>query len=581
MKLEYFGSHSFLNVSFLLLWIISRQSSEIAPSYNKHFSFAVFWIQGNYKKTKEVYVSKIIRKPLLPLSILILLFASGYLITNSCSFAESKRPERGSVNFGAKSQPDVDIPPTLQSFSTVFADVAEKVVPTVVSVIPTKIDTVTFSNNPFYQFFGDPFGGPFEDFFGNQPRSRRRTPPPVQRREYRRQGLGSGVIVSKDGYILTNYHVVSGADEIEVKTSDSRSFEATIVGSDSLSDVAVLKIKDEVKNLPVAYLGDSEKLRPGEWAIAIGNPFSLTSSVTMGIVSATGRTTPGADNVSYQNFIQTDAAINPGNSGGALVNIKGELIGINTMIYTQSGGNMGIGFAIPINMARRIMEDLIYEGKVRRGWLGVAIQPLDQSTRDAFGLSPETRGVLIGDVFKDQPAERAGIKRGDVITKVNGKRVENPNQLRNYIAAIRPGESAPIELLRDGKKKKVKVKLSARDENTAVSSQGKAGDASSAKDSDAAEVLGIKVGEITPEVRDQLNLSASLKGVIITEIDPSSQAAREGLRQNDLILEINRNAVKSVDDFARITKNIKDGDSILLLIQRDKSTFFRAFKIRK
>ncbi|MFP4014248.1 MAG: DegQ family serine endoprotease [Chitinispirillaceae bacterium] len=527
-------------------------------------------------------MSKIFRKPLLPLSIVVLLFASGYFITTSCSFADSKKPERGSISFGAKSQPDVDIPPTLQSFSTVFADVAEKVVPTVVSVIPTKIDTVTFSNNPFYQFFDDPFsGGPFGNFFGNDPRSRRRTPPPVQKREYRRQGLGSGVIVSKDGYILTNYHVVSGADEIEVKTSDSRSFEAAIVGSDSLTDVAVLKIMDDVKDLPVAYLGNSEKLRPGEWAIAIGNPFSLTSSVTMGIVSATGRTTPGANSESYQNFIQTDAAINPGNSGGALVNIKGELIGINTMIYTQSGGNMGIGFAIPISMARRIMEDLIYEGKVSRGWLGVAIQPLDQSTRDAFGLSAETRGVLIGDVFKGQPADKAGIRRGDVITKVGDKKVENPNQLRNYIAAIRPGETAPVELLRDGKTKKVKVKMAVRDENAVLSSQGKAGGASSAESADAKEVLGIKVGNITPEVRNEFNLSASQKGVIIREIDQSSQAAREGLRQNDLILEINRKAIRSVEDFTKITSNMKEGDSILLLVQRDQSTFFRAFKIRK
>ncbi|MFP4162494.1 MAG: DegQ family serine endoprotease [Chitinispirillaceae bacterium] len=525
-------------------------------------------------------MSKLIQKPILPLTVLILLFASGYLLTNSCSFADSKRPEKGSINFGAQNQPDVDIPPTLQSFSTVFADVAEKVIPTVVSVIPTKIDTVTFSNNPFYQFFNDPFfGGQFEDFFGRQPRSRRR--PPVQKREYRKQGLGSGVIVSNDGYILTNYHVVSGADEIEVKTNDSRSFEATIVGSDSLSDVAVLKIKENVKNLPVAYLGDSEKLRPGEWTVAIGNPFSLTSSVTMGIVSATGRTAPSGNNASYQDFIQTDAAINPGNSGGALVNIKGELIGINTMIYTRSGGNMGIGFAIPINMARRIMEDLIYEGKVRRGWLGVAIQPLDQSTREAFGLSPETRGVLIGDVFDGQPADKAGIKRGDVISKVDGKKVENPNQLRNRIAAIRPGESTPIELHRNGKKIKVKVHLASRDENAQTTANTKESAPSTENEQSAAQLLGIKVSGITPEIRDELNLPSSRKGVVITEVDQSSQAARQGLQKNDIIMEINKRAIKSVKDFTTITKNIKEGDAILLLVQRKGSTFFKAFKVRK
>jgi serine protease Do len=272
------------------------------------------------------------------------------------------------------------------------------------------------------------------------------------------------VIVSKDGYILTNYHVVAGADEIEVKTSDNRSFQAEIVGTDSLSDVAVIKIKEKAKNLPVAYLGDSDKLRPGDWAIAIGNPFSLASSVTMGIISALGRTTGGNAN-SYQNFIQTDAAINPGNSGGALVNIHGELIGINTMIYTQSGGYMGIGFAIPINMARRIMEDLIYEGKVSRGWLGVMIQDLDATTRDALKISPETKGVLIGDVFKDQPADKAGFRRGDIVVSVDNKAVSNPNELKNAIANIRPGNKVPVEILRDGKKMTLHVTLSGRDKS--------------------------------------------------------------------------------------------------------------------
>ncbi len=526
-------------------------------------------------------MSKVIHKPILSMSVLLALLTGGFLLSNNCSFAESKRPERGSVQFGTTNQPDVKVPPTLQSFSTVFADVADKVVPTVVSVIPTKIDTVTFSNNPFYQFFNDPFmGSPFEDFFGGQPRSRR-APPPVQKKEYRRQGMGSGVIVSKDGFILTNYHVVSGADEIEVKTSDSRSFEATVVGTDSLTDVAVLKIKDKVKDLPVAYLGDSEKLRPGDWAIAIGNPFSLTSSVTMGIVSATGRTTPGGNNASFQNFIQTDAAINPGNSGGALVNIKGELVGINTMIYTQSGGYMGIGFAIPINMAKRIMEDLIYEGKVKRGWLGVAIQELDQSTRDAFGLSPETRGVLIGDVFKNQPADKAGIKRGDVITKVREKVIENPNQLRNSIAAIHPGETVPVELLRGGKKVTVKVKLTSRDENIDGTAKAESDEPSSSQSNDATQVLGLTVGNLTPELKGQLSLSSSVQGVIITDLDEGSQAAQEGLRQNDIILEVNRKAVQSVKEFTQLTKGVKTGESILFLVQREGNTFFKAFKIRK
>jgi len=377
--------------------------------------------------------------------------------------------------------------------------------------------------------------------------------------------------------------VVAGANEIEVRTSDGRSFAAVIVGQDSLTDVAVIKITDKVNNLPVAYIGDSDKLRPGDWAVAVGNPFSLTSSVTMGIVSALGRTTgsQGGGVAAYQDFIQTDAAINPGNSGGALVNIKGELIGINTMIYTRSGGNMGIGFAIPINMARRIMEDLIYDGKVSRGWLGVSIQELDQATRDAFGLSADIRGVLIGDVFPGQPADRAGIRRGDVITRIDGKPIETLNQLRNNVAAINPGKTVPAELLRNGRKMTVQVRLTARDESAAAaSSDASAGDPQAPQPTDG-QLMGMKVSPITRELREQLNLTATLQGVVITEIARGSQAAQEGLRVNDIILEVNRKAVPSMKEFTQATRSVKPGDSVLFLIQRDGSTFFRAFKVRK
>jgi len=527
------------------------------------------------------------KKPFISLTAAMLTAAFVVLFCSAGPFsAEDKRPARGSVNFGAPASPNVNVPPAMQGFTTVFADVAEKVVPTVVSVIPTKIDTVIFTNNPFYQFFNDPFSGgnPFEEFFGG--RQQRRYPPqqqqPPQPQTRRQQGLGSGVIVSKNGYILTNCHVVSGADEIEVKISDGRSFDAVIVGADSLTDVAVLKIKDKVNNLPVAFLGDSDKLRPGDWAVAIGNPFSLTSSVTMGIVSAVGRTTPSSGQSGYQDFIQTDAAINPGNSGGALVNIRGELIGINTMIYTQSGGNMGIGFAIPINMARRIMEDLIFDGKVSRGWLGVSIQELDQSTRDAFNLPAETKGVLIGDVFKDQPADKAGIRRGDVIVKVNERPIETLNQLRNQVAAIHPGKTVPVEVLRNGKKQTVQVKVTSRDDTAAQVSLGDAAtDQLPAQTSDAAQLIGIKVGAVTDDIREQLNLAKSVQGVVITEAARGGQAAQEGLRPNDVILEVNRKPVPTVKDFTQAVKGVKTGDTIVFLIQRDGNTFYRAFKIRK
>jgi serine protease Do len=472
----------------------------------------------------------------------------------------------------------------LQGFATVFADVAEKVVPTVVSVIPTKIDTVVFTNNPFYQFFNDPFfggGNPFEDFFGGPPQRRgpqgRHQEP--QRQERRSQGLGSGVIVSRDGYILTNYHVVAGADEIEIKTADGRGFDAFVVGADSLSDVAVVKIKENVSNLPVAYLGDSDLLRPGDWAVAIGNPFSLTSSVTMGIISAIGRSTPNPAGgaAQYQNYIQTDAAINPGNSGGALVNIKGELVGINTMIYTQTGGNMGIGFAVPINMARRIMEDLIFEGKVNRGWLGVSIQELDRATREAFGLPAETKGVLIGDVFKGQPADKAGIKRGDVVQSIDGKPTENANALRNLVAAIYPGKTVPVALLRNGKRLTVQIKVASRDESEGAAQGG----AQSAQPQENGRFMGMTVDAVTPEQRERLNLPQSVKGVAVTRVEPGSQAAQEGLRAGDIIMEINRKAMTSVKDFSTHTAGFKAGDSVLLLVYRSGSTFYMAVKVRK
>jgi len=514
-------------------------------------------------------------KPLIP-SLVALIITAGLITYSTCSFAESNHPPKGSVTFGAEKKPDINTPPQLSAFSNMFADIAEKVVPTVVQVVPTKIDTVIFSNNPFYQFFGDPFG--FDEFFGN-PRRQFRRQPPVQKREFKQQGLGSGVIVSKDGYILTNYHVVAGADEIEVKTSDNRSFQAEIVGTDSLSDVAVIKIKEKAKNLPVAYLGDSDKLRPGDWAIAIGNPFSLASSVTMGIISALGRTTGGNAN-SYQNFIQTDAAINPGNSGGALVNIHGELIGINTMIYTQSGGYMGIGFAIPINMARRIMEDLIYEGKVSRGWLGVMIQDLDATTRDALKISPETKGVLIGDVFKDQPADKAGFRRGDIVVSVDNKAVSNPNELKNAIANIRPGNKVPVEILRDGKKMTLHVTLSGRDKSKPDQPAGASILESSEGKGDIVENMGIKAGNITPELREQLDLKPDIKGVVIVQIDPNSQAAQEGLSQYDVIMEVNRKQVTNIKELKQVMKPIKTGDSILFLLHRNGNTFFKAFKVR-
>ena len=504
------------------------------------------------------------------------------LIVADCkfSFADNKRPEKGSITFGAKEKPIIKTTPDIQYFKSVFADVAEKVIPCVVSVIPTKIDTVIFYNNPFYQFFDDDFGFPFDQFF-NVPRFRqyKKQQPPKEKKQFRRQqGIGSGVIVSKDGYILTNFHVVHGADEIEVRTHDKRTFQAEIIGVDSLSDVAVIKIKGEPKDLSVAYLGDSDKLRVGEWVIAIGNPFALTSTVTQGIISALGRRDE-SNPTQYQNYIQTDAAINPGNSGGALVNLDGELIGINTMIYTTSGGFIGIGMAIPINMARRAMEDLIYHGRVIRGWLGVQIQDINDAMRSALGLGNK-KGVLISDVFKGQPAEKAGIKRGDVVLSIDGKAVESSNELKNIVAYLPPGKKIPVVLMRDGKEITLYVVLNERDEATIskLSSSEKAKEQEG--EADTIQKIGITVSGLTDDIRSQFKIDASVSGVVVTDVDPISQAASEGIQVGDVIQEINRQSVNSVKDFNKIVKTLKKGSPVLFLINRQGTSLFIAFNLK-
>jgi len=527
------------------------------------------------------------RKPY-PLSVFIALIV-GASIAMSCKFSfadSSKKPEKGSVAFGAKEKPEIKTTPGFDAFKNVFADVAEKVIPSVVSVIPTQVDTVVFSNNPFYQFFGDesPFEGesPFQQFFGTPapaPRGhkQRQQQPQVKKELRRQQGLGSGVIVSKDGYILTNYHVVHGADEIEVKTSDGRTFDASIIGVDSLSDVAVIKIKTAVKDLVVAYLGDSDKLRVGEWVMAVGNPFSLTSTVTQGIVSALGRKVDNSN--LYQNYIQTDAAINPGNSGGALVNLDGALIGINTMIVTRSGGFMGIGMAIPINLAKKVMEDIIYEGKVTRGWLGVQIQDINEAMRGSLGLG-ERKGVLISDVFKGQPADKAGVRRGDVVLSIDGRKVTNSNELRNTVAAITPGGKTPIVVFRGGKEIALTVKLVERNEGTIGKlSSGPSPEGEGSPD--AMKQWGIQAANLTDALRKQYSVEGDVGGVAVTEVDPASQAAAEGIQEGDIIQEINKEPIASVKDFAKAMKSVKNGDNVMFLIRRGQSTLYIAFTMKK
>ena len=451
---------------------------------------------------------------------------------------------------------------SLRDLSDAFVEIAANVNPTVVTVFTEKIYRVRDVYSPF-GFYNDPFEEFWNEFFFGTPRRQR---PQPREREYRQQGLGSGVIVSKDGYILTNNHVVRDADSIYVRTIDDETYPAKVVGTDAKTDIAVLKIK--AKNLKPIKLGDSDKLRVGEIVLAIGSPLNpnLDHTVTQGIVSAKGRSNVGL--ADYEDFIQTDAAINPGNSGGALVNLDGELIGINTAIATQSGGFQGIGFAVPINMAKNVMEQLIKRGKVVRGWLGVTIQDINQTMSKALGLKSR-EGALVGDVVKDSPADKAGLKPGDVIIAVDGKKIKNSTQLRNQIAGTEPGTKVKLTILRDKKEKTIKVKLGELPQEGKPGMIGK----------ETQELLGFTVQNMSRELAEKYNLDKSEKGVVITRIDRRSAAFRAGLREGDLIKSVNRQRVKSVKDFNKVVKDLKKGDTVLLYVQRATGNFFIAFTL--
>lgn len=442
---------------------------------------------------------------------------------------------------------------TLKNTSKVFTSIAKSVTPAIVTITSEKV-IKTQQMQPFGDLFGDEF---FERFF-DMPRDR----------EFKQQALGSGVLVDEDGYILTNNHVVERAEEIEVRLQDERTYEAEIVGTDPRSDLAVIKI-DTDEDLPTVPIGNSDEIEVGEWVLAIGSPFHLSSTVTAGIISAKGRANVGITD--YEDFIQTDAAINPGNSGGGLVNLEGKLIGINTAIATRSGGNMGIGFAIPINMARNIMDDLIEHGKVTRGWLGVYIQ--DINDKMAKGLDLETtEGVLVSGIQEDSPAERAGFKRGDIIIAVNDEEVAKMYELRNKIASFDPGSDVEITILRDGKEKTLDVELGELESQTAAVEK---------PDEETAEKIGISVKNITPSMAQRYDIDQDVEGVVVTDVERGSSAAENGIRPGDVILEIDKNEIESVKDYNEATKDLEDGDVVVLLIQRGDNTIFTAIEIEE
>jgi len=432
-----------------------------------------------------------------------------------------------------------------------FIRVSKDAMASVVNISSKRNREETNPRNP-RSFFDDPL---FRRFFGEEFEHR------FRREQPREQGLGSGVIISSDGYIITNNHVVEKADELTVLLADNRKFSAKLIGTDPKTDLAVIKI-DET-NLPTLHWGNSQSLQVGELVLAVGNPFGLNQTVTMGIISAIGRANMGI--VDYEDFIQTDPAINPGNSGGALVNLRGELIGINTAIFSRTGGYMGIGFAIPSNMVKKVMNNLVDHGKVIRGWLGVSIQQLTLELADQFGAQ-NALGALVGDVVAASPAEEAGFERGDIIQDYNGIQVKNPTHLRSLVAETIPGNTASVSVLRDGKNIDLSVAIRELPKNLNAMRN------SNRQQKKDHALAGIIVQPLQPRHLPQN------EGVVISQVQSDSTAERAGLRQDDIILEINRNPVRNIEDFHQLTEDLAPRTQVLLLLKRENRTLYLSLK---
>ncbi|TMA05427.1 MAG: DegQ family serine endoprotease, partial [Deltaproteobacteria bacterium] len=383
---------------------------------------------------------------------------------------------------------------------------------------------------------------------------------PIPRGPQRQKSLGSGFIIDSDGSILTNNHVVENAQKIVVKLADEREFEAKVVGTDPKTDIAVVKINDR-GSLPVAALGDSDRLEVGEWVMAIGNPFGLDNTITAGIVSAKGRHIGAGP---YDDFIQTDASINPGNSGGPLINLRGEVVAINTAIFSRTGGNIGIGFAIPINLVKELLPQLKGKGKVTRGYLGVLIQKVTPDIAESLGLD-KTRGALVANVSKDGPADRAGVKVGDVIVEFDGKEIKDSNELPIIVARTGVNKKAQLKVLRDKKEVVLTVAVGELKEEEVVATAEEKGE------------LGLTVQRVTPEMAQSLGLERA-EGVVITSVEPGGPADEAGLRRGDVILEIDRKPVRNLSEYRKAMGDTKKGKGVLFLVRRGESTLFLALK---
>ena len=441
-----------------------------------------------------------------------------------------------------------NVPKQIADSSRAFSEIASSISPSVVNISTTKImkrEAVPLLDDPFSEFFS-----PLRDF--------------KMPKKWKEQSLGSGVIISPDGYIITNNHVVEQGDEIRVTLFDKRSFKAKLIGADTKTDVAIVKI--DAVNLYSVQWGDSDKLQVGEFVLAIGNPYGLNHTVTMGIISAVGRANVGI--ADYEDFIQTDAAINPGNSGGPLVNTKGELIGINTAIFSRSGGYQGIGFAVPSNMARLVMDQLIQKGKVTRGWLGVTIQEITPELSQKFGLK-SAKGALIGDVAKGSPAEKAGIKRGDIILEFNGKKVSDVGNLRNMVAQSKIGEQIPLTIMRSGKEYALQVTTTELPKDASEAAPG-----NDPEDTAFEGLAGLNVIDLTGEISRQLGLPRDEKGVVVVRVDSGSSIEDAGMRKGDVIQEIDRKKIASLEDYTRVVAGVNSGDTVLMFVNRGGKKFY-------
>jgi serine protease Do len=432
-----------------------------------------------------------------------------------------------------------------------FVALAKKMKPVVVNISTTQVGEARGQ-----QEFGSPFGedDPFNDFW------KRFFGGPIPRGPQRQRSLGSGFVIDADGSILTNNHVVENAQKIVVKTSDDQEYEAKIVGRDPKTDIAVIKITAK-SGLTVASLGDSDKLEVGEWVMAIGNPFGLDSTVTSGIVSAKGRHIGQGP---YDNFIQTDASINPGNSGGPLLNLRGEVVGINTAIFSRSGGNIGIGFAIPINLVKELLPQLRGKGKVTRGYLGVLIQKVTPEIAESLGID-KARGALVANVSKDGPAEKAGVKVGDVIVEFDGKEIKESGDLPIVVARTPVDRKVRMKVLRDKKDLQLTVTIGELKDEEVVASAPEKGE------------LGMTVQKLTPQMAESLGLDRA-EGVVVSAVDPGSAADEAGIRRGDVILEIDRKPIRSLDEYKKAVAGARKGKGVLFLVRRGESTLFLALK---